>query len=448
MTASSHAAAQVALSRALASSGAERIEGLVKLSRREPTFGPVWAALAEEHWNSRRREDALSAARRALRIDPSLHGGFSSELAQASRPILAKLAEQNPARNEAESSRPAATSPSGRQEAGESPDQALAQAKILVGYARRDRMVEIARRHPGHAPTWLALAEENLVQYRTNEALEAAEQALHLDPQLESQMSSDLHGAWSYSQRPSYSGPQQPGAAPPQAEAPAPQPAVAPIPQPAASPSPPGLPRLDGMLAATLAIGDRDQRLAVLCELAVLAPNDVEVTFHMAKELALANRAEEARRAGETLQKLSMERYHALYIWAEEHWSKKSQDSPLTQVLNLLDIESASIAQVPDTDVAMASLPESDFDGLEQEEEHTLKIDKGALHEDDSNFESETTTPRFYESKTVPESAPARPARPSVVNRHVIRRETLGMDRRNRGSQPPAPTPHKPDFSE
>ena len=77
---STGASAQTALSSALAAHGSARIEGLVRLSREHSDFAPVWVALAEEHLKARRKEEALTAAKRALKLDFDAHQRFSPEL--------------------------------------------------------------------------------------------------------------------------------------------------------------------------------------------------------------------------------------------------------------------------------------------------------------------------------------------------------------------------------
>lgn len=71
--------------------GASRFQGLIALAKAHPDHAPVWAELAHEHWNARRREEALSVARKALHLDPGVFDEFPTELKIACRPLLAQL---------------------------------------------------------------------------------------------------------------------------------------------------------------------------------------------------------------------------------------------------------------------------------------------------------------------------------------------------------------------
>lgn len=188
---SSNAAAERAFSRVMASHGATRIQGLVKIARIHPGYAPIWAALAEEHWSSRRREEALQAARRAIKLDPRAHRGFSSELKMASRSVLAQIAP-----DEARGKKPEKT------------------PKALVS---------------------VASVQPNL------------------------------------------------------------------------------------MLESALSLQDPNERVSVLEELHAIAPDDAEVLFHLAKQLAIVSRADDARSAGDELRQLSPERYNQLYAWATQN---------------------------------------------------------------------------------------------------------------------------------
>lgn len=189
---SSNPAAERQFSRVMASHGAARFEGLVKLARVHTDYAPVWSALAEEHWRSRRREEALQAARRAIKLDPNTHRGFSSELKMASRSILAQIA-------------PAAARP-------QKPKQPARSAPVSSSGIRVTRMLESA-----------------------------------------------------------------------------------------------------------LALRDRNERISLLEELHAIAPDEPEVLFHLAKELAVVGRAEDARRVGEELRAIDPDAYTKLYAWASQH---------------------------------------------------------------------------------------------------------------------------------
>lgn len=182
--------AESELHRIMASTGAARMQGLIKLTRTNSRFAPGWAALAEEHWASRRREEALQAAKKALRLDPKLHHRFSIELRLASRPILAEIAPP----------------------------------KVKVIKTQSAPMGDT----PGES----------------------------------------------------------------------------------------GGARSNQMLDTALKLNDRDERVAVLEDLKELTPNDPAVLFHLAKELAVVGRSEDARQAGDELRKVAPDRYTELYAWA------------------------------------------------------------------------------------------------------------------------------------
>lgn len=186
--------------RVMATGGAERTQGLVKLVRVYVDFAPAWASLAEEHWVARRREEALNAARRALAIDPGLHNGFTLDLKMATRPLLAQLAPKTPARTAPQSADSGASDPAG--------------------------------------------------------AIQTRGQATLANRQ---------------------------------------------------------------MLHTALGLRNLEERIALLQELEVLAPEDPELLFHLAKELAVAGRTEDARRAGQRLERCAPERYVELYAWAEKN---------------------------------------------------------------------------------------------------------------------------------
>ena len=75
----------------MSSTGAARLVGLVELAQVFPDYAPIWVALAHEHLDSRRREEAMSAARKALLIDRSLYSRFDRDLKLVCRPLLDKL---------------------------------------------------------------------------------------------------------------------------------------------------------------------------------------------------------------------------------------------------------------------------------------------------------------------------------------------------------------------
>jgi tetratricopeptide (TPR) repeat protein len=399
--------AQTELSRALSATGAARIEALVKLSQRDPTFAPVWGALAEEHWKSRRREEALQAARRALRLDPSLHARFTRELSMASRNILAEVAPASVAPAQAEA--PAAQRQQART-AGPSSQAAreLEQAGSLVGYRRRNRLEELSRAYPEHAPIWLALAEENLAQRSVNHALDSLDQALALDPSLENLMSPELERARKYTHRePLYSEepdirPTSPdvmtaGAAVPGAALPVSAPgagvpiiaageaapvmaggtlagaAIRPAPEP-----PRSSPLVSKMLATALALRHPGERIAVLQELFTAAPDDTDVLFHLAQELALDGRTDAARDAGNRLRELSPERYADLYAWAEERLTAQAPRPGLTP-------------QTPQTPPAVEAAR-----GVPGPVERAMDSPHGGASESDASFRHGGGSPRLF----------------------------------------------------
>lgn len=419
--------AQAELSRALAARGAERIERLVKLSQTDPTYAPVWLALAEEHWQARRREEAVQAAKKGLRLDPSLHRHLSLELGQATRHILAEKEPRpapKPAASMADAARRAAqeapavdprrAAPRGRSQAGGAPvpdaaaTRELEQAALLVGYRRRQRLEELAQKYPDHGPTRLALAEEYLAQHGAGLALESLKKALALDPSLEPLMSPELERAWRYHQKdPMHS----PGDMPRDQRAaalPVPSQSATPAPEPGKTPTPDArgaeLAGMDRMLATALGLRDREERITVLQQLSAMAPGHVDVLFHLAQELAIALRHEDARLVGNQLRTVSPERYAELYMWAEEYLSrprpepeppavKKEPEPPaarqepeppkeseLTQVLNLLGREAEKSAR----DKAASAAPVArriSLDELEHEptvEEATIKSEQHA----------------------------------------------------------------------
>lgn len=339
---SSGASAQAALSSALAAHGSARVEGLVRLSREHPEFAPVWVALAEEHLDARRKEEALTAARRALKLDIDAHRQFSPALREISSSLIPeRKREPVPAPPAASKARPSA-SHLGRPAASEPAAQALQQASILVGYHRRTRLEELSQEYPDYAPIWVALAEETLAQRSVAQAMEAAERAMAMDPSLEAVMSPPLARAWKYHRKESRAAAPKARAGSTDPERPAssttsaapygthgatrPEPSLEPA-APAEAPRP-TKPGLQKMLATALGLRSRPERITVLEQLRAMDPDSDEVLFHLAKELALDNRMDDARKAGDQLRELSPERYSELYAWASAHWASKATAGP------------------------------------------------------------------------------------------------------------------------
>lgn len=357
---SGRASAQSALERALRESGATRREQLAVLTRRYPEHAPIWLALAEDHLGKRRHEEARYAARKALGLDGSIARRFSPELADVCASMMPP----------GHSARPRALSPEMRaademrariRSQGDA-DVELAQAKRLPGLARSERIEELSRRFPAHAPTWLALAEELLAQRRVERSLDAFERALVLDPGQARFASPKLETARRYHDR------EAPARYQPRASGDSGEASMAglasgfslPVAVPKSGPNertknlpmsqikrrepktippylrtPSGSYRparaesqvhtpVDRQLAEALDLPNRTQRLGALLALEAQAPGHPGVLFHLAVHLVLADRLDEARRAGERLSRLDATRYRQLYEWADE-WSRTVQ---------------------------------------------------------------------------------------------------------------------------
>jgi tetratricopeptide (TPR) repeat protein len=350
------ASAQSALDRALQQSGAARREQIAALTKRYPEHAPIWLALAEEHLGKRRHEEARYAAKKALVLDGSIARQFSSELAS----LCASMMPPD------QSARPRALS-SGMRRADEmrarihnqgDADIELAQAKRLHGLARSERLEQLSRRFPTHAPTWLSLAEEFIAQRRVERSLDAFERAILLDPGQERFASPKLETARRYHDReaaPRY----QPAPRAPEDAVIGPSSGFAlPVPKsgpnertrylqfaqierPAAKTIPPYLRTASGsyrparaesqpnnhigrQLAAALELPNPTQRLGALRALEAQAPEHPGVLFHLAVHMVLADRLDEARRTGQTLSRVDSTRYRQLYEWADE-WSRTAQ---------------------------------------------------------------------------------------------------------------------------
>lgn len=377
---SGSSAAHAELKRALAAHGPARVERLVTLSHDHPDFAPVWVALAEHHWNAGRTEEALQAARRALRIDPSAHGDFSAGLSGATRSLLPKKSASPPLEPPPDlTSRPLTGSvkdtarPMGRPTPSGPADKALQQASILVGFRRRERLEELSKEYPDHAPILLALAEETLVQRSVEQAMVAAERAMSQDPSLEAMMSPPMARAWKYhkierriSETPSPArgnagaergssspavppgGPRKPYQRAGAGVAKSPEPAPASTPKAPHSTSP----RLNKMLKTALGLRSRIERITILEQLASMDPDNPRVLFHLAKELSLEGKMEDARKRGDALRDVSPELYTELYEWAATHWANQQNSASSPQPTN-----AASPTSQPAPSPRRASIP-------------------------------------------------------------------------------------------
>jgi tetratricopeptide (TPR) repeat protein len=313
--------------------GPARKERLLELSEEHPAFGPIWVALAEEHLAGRRREEALYAVRRALRVDPDSVRRCSPALAQAASHLIPRRAAE-PASSDRQ------VVALDQRGSAARPTMELTRAKALAGSQRRERLIDLTHQFPNHGPTWLALAEENLAQRRAARAMTALDRALHLDPGLEQLMSPRLEEARRlYKKEAQYNGfrprvasddevtrravrdndvtrrafkpqPWQPGAPAAAVDAPAIHEEA-----PAAS-----SPRVGAMLARAVEISSPGERLAMLRELWKMAPDHPAVLFHVALESALAGHTDDARRAGRSLQTISPGRYAQFYAVAQSYW--------------------------------------------------------------------------------------------------------------------------------
>ena len=75
----------VKIARAKALKGSERRKALEELTQQFPNEGRTWLALAEEHVESRRIEEAMDAAERAIALDVQLERSMSRQLMNAYR---------------------------------------------------------------------------------------------------------------------------------------------------------------------------------------------------------------------------------------------------------------------------------------------------------------------------------------------------------------------------
>lgn len=75
----------VKIAKAKALQGSDRRRSLEELTREHPNEGRTWLALAEEHVESRRIEEALEAAERAVELDSRLERSMSRKLMNARR---------------------------------------------------------------------------------------------------------------------------------------------------------------------------------------------------------------------------------------------------------------------------------------------------------------------------------------------------------------------------
>src|SRR5690606_30026749 len=92
-----HDEAQRALERALQLPAVHRKERLIELTRKYPSHGPTWLAMAEDHAVGGRNEEAAAALRRAIQADLSLRNDVSHGLRVAAPKVLdeaAAMAEQ------------------------------------------------------------------------------------------------------------------------------------------------------------------------------------------------------------------------------------------------------------------------------------------------------------------------------------------------------------------
>ena len=338
-----HEEAQRALDRALQLSSVHRKERLTELTQKYPSHGPTWLAMAEDHAAGGRHEEAAAALRRALKADLSLRNDASHGLRLAAPKVLDEAANEAHQADQAKKAAAAANP----QAAGHVVDRsgtdpqaraALEQAMRLPADRRCDHLAELALRHPGHAPIWLALAEEHLAGSRVEYAVSAYERALSLDSALQAVAPRKLEALRLYHRRVRIDAPgKMERSVPPSAWMKARKSVLTPVPTPRAQPRgttpPPMAPwrgeaavpgisdsSLHQVLARALELPEREQRLAALRTLEVKAPDAPAVLFHLALELALAGQNEEARKVGVRLNKVSPAYYRRLYEVAERHW--------------------------------------------------------------------------------------------------------------------------------
>jgi tetratricopeptide (TPR) repeat protein len=352
--------AQIELERALRATGAVRHQHLIRLSDRYPHHPDTWVALAEDHLGARRREEALHAVERALRLDPRAHQRFSPALLNISRHLVstaqsdqtdspapsnapsraagsgrreARIAARSSARRVARGSStasPARSTPrgSGPQAASYDPGRAasdLERAMHLQGPARRARLETLGDTYPQFGPIHLALAEEHIADRRVEEALGCLDRALSLDPSLEGAMSRKLYNAHRFHGSPAAADNRGVASADRRPKARARSFGVertpAPIRHTSSAPRPrPTTGSFGRELAGALERPERGERIQALRALLDVEPDHSAVLFHYAIETALAGHRDEAKRAGDRLKHVSPERYHKLYALAESYW--------------------------------------------------------------------------------------------------------------------------------
>ncbi|HWN68014.1 MAG TPA: hypothetical protein VNM90_10275 [Haliangium sp.] len=347
-----HDEAQRALERALQLPAVHRKERLIELTKKYSSHGPTWLAMAEEHAAGGRNEEAAAALRKALAADLSLRADVSHGLRVAAPKVLDEAVAMVQQAERAERAAAASVPQSAAQvidRSGTDPQAraALEQAMKLSADRRCDHLAELALRHPGHAPIWLALAEEHLAGSRVEYAVSAYERALQLDAALQAVAPRKLEALRLYHRRVRIDAPgkmERSVPASPWMNARNAAPAPAPLPprSKAKGTTPPpmtawdprkGEPAVPGIsdsslhqvLARALELPDRDQRLAALRTLETKAPDAPAVLFHLALELALAGQNEAARQAGDRLMKVSPAYYRRLYEVAERHWPAGDQ---------------------------------------------------------------------------------------------------------------------------
>lgn len=343
-----HDEAQRALERALQLPAVHRKERLIELTRKYPSHGPTWLAMAEEHAAGGRNEEAAAALRRALQADLSLRSDVSHGLRVAAPKVLDEaVAMAQQAEKAQKEAAAAAPQPAGQvvDRSGTDPQAraALEQAMKLSADRRCDHLAELALRYPGHAPIWLALAEEHLAGSRVEYAVSAYERALSLDAALQAVAPRKLEALRLYHRRVRIDAPGKMERSVPaspwmKARSAAPAPSPAPAPRARGTTPPPMAPwrgeapvpgisesSLHQVLARALELPDRDQRLGALRTLETKAPDAPAVLFHLALELALAGRNAEARQVGDRLMKVSPAYYRRLYEVAERHWPAADQ---------------------------------------------------------------------------------------------------------------------------
>ena len=172
-----------------------RQRGLIKLLNRHPNHPRAWMELAELHHKERRQEEARHAAQRALDLDLEIFGHFSPGL----RHITGDLITTARQRAEAEAERMAREAR--KLESNDSDDPAVVAARELQRILslppaeHAARLDILTRRFPDQPDIWMALAESLMVSRRLERALQAADRAIALDPDLEYRMSPDLEQA-------------------------------------------------------------------------------------------------------------------------------------------------------------------------------------------------------------------------------------------------------------